>query len=97
MAVRWPQESDGHAPQAEEAFGRLQELVRAIRNVRSEYECAGRPQDRSAAVSAGDQVELLVQNLPTVAMLARLDAGGRSVSQPSWRRRAKQRFWPWRA
>jgi hypothetical protein len=26
MAVRWPQESDGHAPQAEEAFGRLQEL-----------------------------------------------------------------------
>jgi valyl-tRNA synthetase len=79
MAVRWPQESDGHAPQAEEAFGRLQELVRAIRNVRSEYDVpAGRK--IAALVSAGDQVELLVQNLPTVAMLARLDAGAVQIA-----------------
>jgi valyl-tRNA synthetase len=77
--VRWPQESDGHAPQAEEAFGRLQELVRAIRNVRSEYDVpAGRK--IAALVSAGDQVTLLVQNLSTVAMLARLDASAVQIA-----------------
>ncbi|MFO7632407.1 MAG: valine--tRNA ligase [Caldilinea sp.] len=72
MVMRWPQESGQYEQQAEEEFGRLQEMIRGVRNVRSEYDVpAGRR--IAASFSAGEYAALVKRNLPVIAMLARLD------------------------
>ena len=70
---RWPQFSGLADSDADDAFGRLQEIVRAIRNVRSEYNVE--PGRRiPALVSAAEHEQLLNQQRPMLASLARLAA-----------------------
>ena len=70
---RWPQDSGLADALADDAFGRLQEIVRSIRNVRSEYNVE--PGRRIPSnFSAGEQAELLNQQLPLLASLARLSS-----------------------
>jgi valyl-tRNA synthetase len=72
MVTRWPQECGCYDATTEEHFGRLQEVIRGIRNVRSEYDVpAGRR--IAASFSANEFAALVTDNLPVVAMLARLD------------------------
>jgi len=74
MVTRWPEELARVDAAAETDFGRVQEVVRGIRNVRSEYDVpAGRR--ISAQISAGEFAPLMQASLPVTAMLARLDAG----------------------
>ncbi len=71
---RWPVNGGRPDATADEAFGRIQEVVRAIRNVRSEYNVE--PARRIAAqFSAGEHHATLVNDLPLLVSLARLDAG----------------------
>ncbi|MFN3979532.1 MAG: valine--tRNA ligase [Caldilinea sp.] len=73
MVTRWPAESGQFDALVEDQFSRLQEVIRGIRNVRSEYDVpAGRR--IAAAISAGEFTSLVTNNLPIVAMLARLDS-----------------------
>ncbi len=68
---RWPHDSGLADPQADDAFGRLQEIVRSIRNVRSEYNVE--PGRRiPSIISAAEHEALLQQELPLLASLARL-------------------------
>jgi valyl-tRNA synthetase len=70
---RWPEQGGRPDDTADEAFGRIQEVVRAIRNVRSEYNVE--PARRIAAqFSAGDHHATLANDLPLLVSLARLDA-----------------------
>ena len=72
MVMRWPSESGQYDAQAEDHFGRVQEVIRSIRNVRSEYDVP--PARRIAAhFSAGEYASLVANNLPVIAMLARLE------------------------
>ncbi len=72
MTSRWPQAMPWADPGADEAFGRVQEIVRGIRNVRSEYRVE--PSRRIPAyISAGRHAELLEANRAILATLARLD------------------------
>jgi valyl-tRNA synthetase len=74
MVTRWPEALARVDAAAETDFGRVQEVVRAIRNVRSEYDVpAGRR--IAAQISAGEFAPLMQASLPVTAMLARLDAG----------------------
>jgi valyl-tRNA synthetase len=78
MVSRWPHLSGQANASADDAFGRIQEIVRAIRNVRAEYEVP--PSRRIAAlVSAGEQVAMLQENLPLLARLANLDLNALQV------------------
>ncbi|MBE2238870.1 MAG: valine--tRNA ligase [Caldilineaceae bacterium] len=72
MVTRWPEESGQYDASAEDHFGRLQELIRGIRNVRSEYDV---PAARRIAAhfSAGEHTQLIEDNLPVMVMLARLE------------------------
>ncbi|HRA64977.1 MAG TPA: valine--tRNA ligase [Caldilinea sp.] len=72
MVTRWPEESGQYEATAEDQFGRLQELIRGIRNVRSEYDV---PAARRIAAhfSAGEHTQLIEENLPVMVMLARLE------------------------
>ncbi len=73
MVTRWPAESGQFDALVEDQFSRLQEVIRGIRNVRSEYDVpAGRR--IAAAISAGEFTSLVTNNLPIIAMLARLDS-----------------------
>jgi len=73
MVVRWPEATGWQDATVETNFARLQEIIRGIRNVRSEYDVpAGRR--IAASLSAGSHVDLLLENMPLIAMLARLDA-----------------------
>jgi valyl-tRNA synthetase len=73
MVTRWPEALARVDAAAETDFGRVQEVVRAIRNVRSEYDVpAGRR--IAAQFSAGEFAPLMQTSLPVTAMLARLDA-----------------------
>jgi len=67
----WPQAGPMDA-EAESAFGRVQEIIRAIRNARSEYNV---PPGRriGALISAGEHLALLQAQLPLLASLAGLD------------------------
>ncbi|MCC6453770.1 MAG: valine--tRNA ligase [Caldilineaceae bacterium] len=72
---RWPQDRGLADTQSDEAFGRLQEIVRAIRNVRSEYNVE--PGRRIPAIfSAGEHAALIKRELPLLANLARLNSEG---------------------
>jgi valyl-tRNA synthetase len=71
IVARWPKRSGRSDPAAEAEFSAIQEIVRAIRNVRSEYNVE--PARRIAAVvNAGESAESLRANLPAMAALARL-------------------------
>ena len=73
IVARWPKNAGRIDDEAEAEFGRIQEIVRGIRNARSEYDVE--PARRIVALfSAGEQVDLLDQNLALLATLARLDA-----------------------
>ena len=60
--------------EADVAFARVQDMVRAIRNARSEYNV---PPGRriGALISAGEHLALLQEQLPLIASLASLDLG----------------------
>lgn len=69
----WPQAGPLDAA-AEADFGRVQEIVRAIRNARSEYNVP--PGRRTGAlISAGEHLALIKEQLPLIASQASLDAG----------------------
>jgi valyl-tRNA synthetase len=71
---RWPHIGGLADAESDEAFGRLQEIVRAIRNVRSEYNVE--PGRRiPTSISAAEFTSLIERELPLVAFLARLAAG----------------------
>jgi valyl-tRNA synthetase len=72
MVMRWPTESGQYDAAAEDHFGRVQEAIRGIRNVRSEYDV---PAARRIAAhfSAGEFASLVADNLPVITMLARLE------------------------
>jgi valyl-tRNA synthetase len=79
MVSRWPQIEGWTDPTADDAFGRIQEIVRAIRNARSEYDVP--PSRRIAAqISAGSQTTMLLENLPMLARLAGLDPAAVEIS-----------------
>ena len=82
MVTRWPHNSGRLNTEAEASFGRIQEIVRAIRNVRSEYDVPA-PKRIPAAISAGEQLSLIQQNLPVIAALGRLDRRRRASGSRS--------------
>jgi valyl-tRNA synthetase len=71
MVSRWPELQGAKDEQADEAFGNIQEIVRAIRNARSEYDV---PPGRriGAQISAGAHLKMLSDNSPLLARLAGL-------------------------
>jgi valyl-tRNA synthetase len=79
MVTRWPGPSGRRNEEAEAAFGRVQEIVRGIRNVRAEYDVPA-PKRIPALFSAGEHAVLLADSLPIMAFLARLDAGETEVA-----------------
>lgn len=79
IAMRWPQMADHADAAADDAFGRLQEIVRGIRNARAEYDVE--PGRRIAAqISAGDHATVLQQNQPLLLSLARLDGSALQIA-----------------
>ncbi len=72
MVMRWPTESGQFDATAEDLFGRIQEAIRNIRNVRSEYDV---PAARRIAAHfhAGEFAPVVTENLPVIVMLARLE------------------------
>ena len=72
MTQRWPTAAGQRDTQAEDSFGSIQEIVRAIRNARAEYNVE--PGRRIAAVFAGAGHTLVHENLALFTSLARLDA-----------------------
>jgi len=79
MMCRWPHPSSQADAQAEDGFGRIQEMVRAIRNARSEYDVET-ARWISAQISAGEHVALVQENLPILRSLARLDGDRLTVA-----------------
>lgn len=68
---RWPQDSGLTDATADDAFGRIQEIVRSIRNVRAEYNVE--PGRRiPTEISAGEHEGLVNGELPLLVSLARL-------------------------
>jgi valyl-tRNA synthetase len=72
IVARWPQPTGSTDEEAEAAFSRLQEMVRSIRNVRSEYNVEP-ARFIAAHFSAGPLAALIRDNLALVVALARLD------------------------
>ena len=73
IIARWPARQGWADAAADADFGRVQDIVRAIRNVRSEYNVE--PGRRIAAeLSAGEQAATLQAAKPLLVSLARLDA-----------------------
>ncbi len=77
MICRWPDASGRQDGAADDDFARIQELVRAIRNARSEYNVET-ARWISAQIDAGEHTAMLRANLPILLSLARLD-GERTV------------------
>jgi valyl-tRNA synthetase len=76
---RWPQDSGLADREADDAFGRLQEIVRSIRNLRSEYNVE--PGRRIPTMfSAGEHQALIQRELPLLASLARLASDQVSIA-----------------
>jgi len=72
IATAWPNLTAYADDSADTIFGRIQEMVRAIRNARAEYNVE--PARRIAAqISAGADAARLTESLPVIATLARLD------------------------
>ncbi len=73
IVTRWPAHAGHVDPLADESFGRIQEVVRAIRNARSEYDVE--PGKRIPAhMAGGEHAGLLAASLPLLATLARIDS-----------------------
>jgi valyl-tRNA synthetase len=73
IVSRWPHMRGMADAEADDSFGRIQEIVRSIRNVRSEYNVE--PGRRIAtAISAGEYTKLVQDELPLLASLARLNS-----------------------
>lgn len=82
IATRWPAMAGWRDAAADEDFGRIQEIVRAIRNARSEYDVT--PARRIAAqISAAEQTSILTANLPMLARLAGLNVAEVEIA-PTW-------------
>jgi valyl-tRNA synthetase len=79
MVTRWPAGTGRQNAGADAAFARIQEIVRGIRNVRSEYDVPA-PKRIPALFSAGEQAPLLEENRSLLAALARLEAGETQVA-----------------
>ena len=80
IVARWPKHAGRIDDEAEAKFARIQEIVRGIRNARSEYDVE--PARRIVALfSAGEQVDLLDQNLALLATLARLDENRLEIAE----------------
>jgi len=71
MVSRWPQNAGVADVESEEAFTQLQEMVRLIRNARSEYDVAA-SRRIAAQFSAGSQSGFIQENLALLVSLARL-------------------------
>ncbi|MDE0139863.1 MAG: valine--tRNA ligase [Caldilineaceae bacterium] len=71
MTQRWSTPAENRDASAEDDFGSIQEIVRAIRNARAEYNVE--PGRRIAAVFAGSGHSLAQDNLELFTTLARLD------------------------
>ena len=71
MTQRWPRPAERRDAPAEDAFARIQEIVRAIRNARAEYNVE--PGRRIAAIFAAAGRGLVQENLELFTNLARLD------------------------
>ena len=80
MTQRWSRPAENRDASAEEDFGRIQEMVRAIRNARAEYNVE--PGRRIAAIFAGSGHSLAQDNLELFTTLARLDES-RVTVEPS--------------
>ena len=78
MTQRWPQAAEGGDAAAEDAFGRIQEIVRAIRNARAEYNVE--PGRRIAAIFDEGGHALAQENLELLTSLARLDGAQVTIS-----------------
>jgi valyl-tRNA synthetase len=79
IIARWPARQGWTDPAADAGFGRVQEIVRAVRNVRSEYSVE--PGRRIAAeLSAGEHAGTLADAQPLLVSLARLDAGHMTIA-----------------
>ena len=71
MTARWVASSDWTDEEAEESFGRLQEIIRAIRNVRSEYNVE--PSRRITAIFSIDgYTDLIAHNVDLLVSQAKL-------------------------
>jgi valyl-tRNA synthetase len=71
MTARWVASSAWADAEAESAFGRLQEIIRAIRNVRSEYNVE--PSRRITAIFSTDgYTDLIEQNIDLLVSQAKL-------------------------
>lgn len=71
MVAAWPEHVGIGDAVAEEEMRRIQEVVTAIRNLRSEHGIAPKEQ-REANIAAGSDHGLYVQNAPVIAELANL-------------------------
>ena len=71
MTQRWSRPAQSRDASAEDDLGRIQEIVRAIRNARAEYSVE--PGRRIAAIFAGSGRSLARDNLDLFTTLARLD------------------------
>ncbi len=80
MLARWPAPMPHGDDEADDGFSRLQEMVRSIRNTRSEY--GVEPSRRIAAeISTGDRLGLVTDNRELLVSLARLDDTRLSISE----------------
>jgi valyl-tRNA synthetase len=80
MVARWPEEAGTEDAKAEEQMSLLMDLVRAIRNARAEYDVP--PSRRIAALFvAGRERDLLLQQYPILASLAKLDETQLEISR----------------
>jgi len=79
IMARWPESAGIADDAAEDGFQRVQEIVRGIRNARSEYNVE--PGRRIVAhFSAGEQAGFIEKNLAMLASLARVDANQTTIA-----------------
>jgi valyl-tRNA synthetase len=79
IMAHWPEHAGRDDRSAEGKFSRIQEIVRAIRNARSEYDVA-HSRRISAMISAGDHLALIEENRALLCTLARLDGEQLEIS-----------------
>ncbi|MBX3011702.1 MAG: valine--tRNA ligase [Caldilineaceae bacterium] len=79
IAIQWPQLAEHADAAADDAFGRVQEIVRAIRNARAEYDVEA-ARRIAAQISAGEQAGVLRENQSLLLTLARLDGNALHIA-----------------
>jgi len=79
MTSRWPVSVGQNDAAAEEDFGRLQEMIRAVRNARSEYNVE--PGRRVAAlIAGGEQTRLVQENMELLVSQAKIEGEGLQIA-----------------